>query len=146
MYLYGTTVPQPGKTYAIHPYSLQDGPSGKGANIAVTVDGTRVSMFHWEGASTQKWECVEKNGWLGFICRASSGGSNGGYLGYDSSETLVCTAQYQDKWEDFQANLHNEGIELEMRKDDHLAYVGIVGQTLKMLADRVTWWGFTEWV
>lgn len=51
MYLYGTVVPEPGKNYAIHPYSLASG----GSNVAVTVaDGTEAQLRHWEGADTQK--------------------------------------------------------------------------------------------
>ncbi|KAG2146879.1 uncharacterized protein EDB93DRAFT_1147873, partial [Suillus bovinus] len=139
MDLYKTVTPIPGKTYAIHPYSDQDNPclSVKGAEVAVTVDGSSVCIRYWEGAASQKWECVEKNGWLGFICRASTGGANGAYLGYNVYEVLVTLAVV----------VHDDGCEWKMRKDDHLAYVGIVyASELKMLPDRTTNWGFTEWV
>ncbi|CAB4432827.1 unnamed protein product [Rhizophagus irregularis] len=143
MILNGTGVPEVGKAYAIHPYSVEDG----GASTVVTVQGTSVSMSEWAHSSNQKWECVEKDGWIGFICRKSTASENGAYLGYNKYEVLVCEAQYQDKWEDFQVVKHDQGCKLEMCKDDHLAYVDIQSDnTLKMMADSTTWWGFTEWL
>jgi hypothetical protein len=136
--LAGDATPKVGTTYAINE---------KGGNSAVTIiNGTSVTMQDWNSLMTQRWECVEKDGWLGFICRASTASDNGAYLGYNSNEVLICSAQYQDKWEDFQAVLRDDGFQLEMRKDDHLAYVGVDGSDLKMLGDRTTWWAFTELV
>ena len=64
MNLTGNATPQPGKTYAINK---------KGSDTVVTVvDGTSVATRYWEGLASQKWECVEKDGWLGFISRAST--------------------------------------------------------------------------
>ncbi|KAG2146878.1 uncharacterized protein EDB93DRAFT_454054 [Suillus bovinus] len=147
MQLFKTVTPIPGRTYAIHPYSDKEHASGNGADVAVTVEGSNVCIRLWEGTTFQKWECVEKNGWLGFICRASTASPTGAYLGFNVYEVLVCTAQNQDKWEDFSVVLHDDGCAWQMRKDDHLAYVGMVNANeLKMLRDRTTKWGFTEWV
>ncbi|RYP46955.1 hypothetical protein DL769_011353 [Monosporascus sp. CRB-8-3] len=150
MYLYGSTLPQPGKSYAIHEYSVYEDFQGqKGSSNALTVSNTDVMIQKWEWQPTQEWECVEKDGWLGFICRASTAGKRGAYLGYNAKEYLVCTAQYQDKWEHFLVegvDGGNQGYWLKMRKEDHLAFVGIVEHHwTKMLRDPTTKWGFTEW-
>jgi hypothetical protein len=52
MYLYGTTTPEVGKTYAIHPYSAEDSSFGYGASTAITVEGSDVRMRVWEGNSS----------------------------------------------------------------------------------------------
>jgi hypothetical protein len=135
--LTGKATPQVGKAYGIHE---------KGTQSAVTVvNGTRVTMQNWNSLPTQRWECVEKDGWLGFYCRVAND-DKGAYLGFDVYEVLICAAQEQNKWEDFQAVSCNDGYQWEMRKDDRLAYVGIKGSELKMLRSRTTWWAFTELV
>ena len=135
MYLAENPTPQPGKAYAINKKSI---------GTAVTVvDGTRVAMRYWEGLPTQKWECVKKDGWLGFICRAST--DCDAYLGHDDYDVLICKAPHHREWEHFQVMLHDEGFPWEMRKNDYLTLVGITGGGggLKVLAECTTWWSFT---
>jgi hypothetical protein len=95
----------------------------------------------------KKWEWVEKDGYLGFICRASTASYHGAYLGHNSDEYLICEAQCQKGWEDFQVIKEDEGCKWEMHKGDRITYVCKVdGYKLKMLHDRTTSWGFTEWI
>jgi hypothetical protein len=125
--------PQPGKTYAINK---------KGSDTVITVvDGSaHVAMRPWEGLASQKWECIETDGWLGFICRASSA-----HLGHDAKETVICWAPHHMANEHFQVVLHDEGFALEIRKDNRLAFIGITGggAGLKLSTRGTTWWGFT---
>ena len=137
MYFAENMTPQPGKFYAINK---------KGSDTVVTVvDGTSVAMRYWEGLATQKWECVENDGWLGFVSRASTEHDRGTYLGRDGNESLICSIPFHHAWEHFQVVSHEEGFALEMRKDDGLAFVGIAagGTGLKLLPKGTTWWGFT---
>ena len=137
MNLTENATPQPGKTYAINK---------KGSDTVVTVaDGTSVAMRYWEGLATQKWECVEKDGWLGFVSRASTLHDWGAYLGHDGNDSLICFAPHHRGWEHFQVVLHDEGFAWEIRKDDGLAFVGITagGSGLKLLPKGTTWWGYT---
>ena len=135
MYLQNV-IPQPGKTYTINK---------KGSDTVVTlVDGTNVAMRCWEGLPSQKWECVEKDGWLGFVSRASTTHDRGAYLGHDGNENLICSVPHHREWEHFQVVLHDEGFAWEIRKDNRLAFIGITsGSGLKMSPKGTTWWGFT---
>ena len=130
--------PQPGKTYAINK---------KGSDTVVTlVDGTNVAMRYWEGLASQKWECVETDGWLGFICRASTASDRGAYLGHDGGEAMRCLIPHHMEWEHFQVVLHDEGFAWETRKDNRLVFVGISGggTELKTTTTKgTTWWSFT---
>ncbi|WP_434524855.1 hypothetical protein [Photorhabdus asymbiotica] len=148
--LTGNDTPIPGKTYIIHPY-----PAGNYAT-AVTVASKfhavpgSVSLAIWESTEPlQQFECVERgNGdYLGFICRASPVNKHGAYLGYNAHEILVCQAQYQKKWEDMVViKRPSGGFEWCMRKDNHLAFVGVHGSIqLKILRKFTRTWGFTEW-
>ena len=137
MNLTENATPQPGKTYAINK---------KGSDTVVTlVDGSNVAMRYWEGLPIQKWECVEKDGWLGFVSRASTAYDRGAYLGHDSGDTLICRQPHHREDEHFQAVLHDEGFAWEIRKDNRLNFIGITdgGSRLKMSAKGTTWWGFT---
>ena len=136
MYFAENMTPQPGKTYAINK---------KGSDTVVTLDGTKVVMRCWEGLGTQKWECVETDGWLGFVSRASTV-SDRAYLRHNGGEDLECRqTHHHGWWESFQVVLHDEGFALEIRKEDRLAFVGITagGSGLKLLPKGTTWWGFT---
>ena len=129
--------PHPGKTYAINK---------KGSDSVVTIDGTNVVVRHWEGLETQKWECVETNGWLGFVCRASTAHSRGAYLGHDGNDGLRCSVPHHQSWEYFQVVLHEEGFALEIRNDatnHRISFIGIGGDGLRLLPKGTTWWGFT---
>ena len=137
MYFTENMTPQPGKTYAINK---------KGSDSVVTlVDGSNVAMRHWEGLPIQKWECVETDGWLGFVSRASTIHNSGAHLGRDGNDNLICLQPHHFRWEHFQVVLHDEGFALEIRKDDLLAFIGITagGSGLKLLHKGTTWWGFT---
>ena len=136
MYFAENVTPQPGKTYAINK---------KGSDAVVTADGTNVAMRHWEGLATQKWECVETDGWLGFVSRATTVHDSGAHLGHDGNDNLRCIIPHHSRWEHFQVVLHDEGFALEMRKEDVLTFVGITagGSQLKLLPKGTTWWGFT---
>ena len=136
MYTAENVIPQPGKTYAINK---------KGSDTVVTLDGTNVVMRYWENLPSQKWECVETDGWLGFFSRASTVSDRGAYLGHNGGDGLECRQSRHQVWESFQVVLHDEGFALEVRKDNRLAFVGITsgGNGLKMLPKGTTWWGFT---
>ena len=136
-------IPQPGKTYAINK---------KGSDAVVTlVDGTNVAMRRWEGLASQKWECAEKDGWLGFVCRASTAYDHGAYLGHDnhlghdSQDVLVCKQAHHMDDEYFQVVLHDEGFAWVMRRGNRNTLIGIAGDgsRLKPSAKGTTWWGFT---
>jgi hypothetical protein len=131
--------PHPGNTYAINK---------KGSDSVVTINGTNVAIRHWEGLETQKWECVEKNGWLGFVSHASTIHNRGAYLGHDGNGGLICSVPHHDSWEYFQVVLHDEGFALEIRNDvddNRISFIGITagGNGLKLLPKGTTWWGFT---
>ena len=118
----------------------------KGSDTVITVvDGTKVAMRYWEGLASQKWECAEKDGWLGFVNRASTTHDRGAYLGRDDYENLICLVPHHREWEHFQVVLHDEGFAFEIRKGDGFAFVGITGggTGLKMSTKGTTWWGFT---
>ncbi|CAG8543493.1 39123_t:CDS:2 [Gigaspora margarita] len=107
-----TTVPEVRKIYAIHSYSVED----EGASTAATIQEMMTGL----ASSAVNPPAID----------------HGVYLGYNSYEIIVCSAQYQDKWEDFQIVKHNKGFLMEMCKDDHLAYVNIFNDgSLKMQAD-----------
>jgi hypothetical protein len=137
MKLTENATPQPGKTYAINK---------KGSDTVISlVDGTKVAMRYWEDLASQKWECVEKDGWLGFVNRASTIYDRGAHLGHNGHDSLQCEAPHHRDWEDFQVVLHDEGFALEIRKDNRLAFIGITGggTGLKLSTKGTTWWGFT---
>ena len=140
MKLTENATPQPGKTYAINK---------KGSDTVVTlVDGTNVAMRYWEGLASQKWECAEKDGWLGFVCRASTAYDRGAYLGHDyhdSQQSLVCSKPHHRDDEYFQVVLHDEGFAWVIRKDNRNHFVGIGGDgsRIRISAKGTTWWGFT---
>ncbi|WP_426575436.1 hypothetical protein ACP179_00780 (plasmid) [Xenorhabdus stockiae] len=147
--LTGNDTPIPGKSYVIHRYPINPDDDWAGA---VTVYGKShpneggVYFAHWEDHPTQRFECVEGRGYLGFICRAAPAGDRGAYLGYDNYEMIICKAQYQQKWEDMEViKRESGGFEWMMRKDDHLAYVGVDHlNRMKILRDFTIPWGFTE--
>ncbi|KMJ43315.1 hypothetical protein AB204_20375 [Xenorhabdus khoisanae] len=150
--LTGNDIPIPGNSYIIHTYPIQEGPFEEYVN-AVTVDlgpnvpGT-VTMAEWDGRPSQKFECVENGGYLGFICRAAPASYHGAYLGYNAYEILICEAQYQQKWEDMVVIKRIDGgFEWCMRKDDHLGYISRNHSYPKliMLKDFTEAWGFTKW-
>ncbi|KGM29731.1 hypothetical protein GU833_03715 [Photorhabdus akhurstii] len=147
--LTGNDIPIPGKSYIIHPYPAGDYATAVTvASIFHAVPGS-VSLAIWESNTLhQKFECVWHGGYLGFICRASPVSDQGAYLGYDAHETLICKAQYQQKWEDMVViKRPSGGFEWCMRKDDHLAFVGVQGHIqLKIFKDFTGTWGFTEWL
>ena len=98
-----------------------------------------------------KWECAEKDGWLGFVCRASTAYDHGAYLGHDnhlghdSQDVLVCKQLHHRDDEYFQVVLHDEGFAWVMRRDNRNTFIGIAGDgcRLKPSAKGTTWWGFT---
>ncbi|WP_323851880.1 hypothetical protein [Xenorhabdus szentirmaii] len=147
--LTGNDTPTPGKSYAIHEYPINPNDDWAGALTVYSKFHARpgeVYFSHWEQHPHQVFVCVEKDGWLGFICRASPAGEHGAYLGYDNYEKIICKAQYQQKWEDMTfIKRESGGFEWLMRKDDHLAYVGFIGGNgLGILRDFTRPWGFTE--
>ena len=135
MYFAENMTPQPGKTYAINQ---------KGSDLVVTVNGQTVAMRHWEGLEAQKWKCVEKDGWLGFVSRASAVNQDA-YLGRDGNDSLVCLVSHHRDCEYSQVVLHDEGFAWEILNGDRLAFIGITvnGTGLKLLPKGTTWWGFT---
>ena len=73
------------KTWSPTGENLCDYYSKKGSGTVVTVvNGSNVAMRCWEGLASQKWECVEKDGWLGFVSIP-----HGAYLGHDAVESVI---------------------------------------------------------
>ena len=93
MYIAENVIPQPGKTYATNK---------KGSDTVVTLDGTNVVMRYWENLPSQKWDCVETDGWLGFFSRASTVSDCDAYLGHNSGDGLECRQSCHQGWESFQ--------------------------------------------
>jgi len=121
--------------------------------LAVTVNtGSNtpgdVTMSVWEGHTSQKFECVEFGGYIGFICLVAPASPHGAYLGYNTQERLICEAQYEKEWEQMVVNkISSGGFEWCMRKDNHLAFVSYkkAYPHLMILKDFTETWGFTEW-
>jgi len=99
----GSSVPWPDATYII-----TERPSG----CVITLrDG--VILLEKPGkrsGGSIYWECIEKDGWLGFRSPAS-----GKYLGHDMSGKLVCDGPRLHRWERFCVRSRpNEGYILLM--------------------------------
>lgn len=128
--------PVEGKQYAINIF---------GTSMALTcVNSTALVLENWQNKTTQHFRCTMYDGYVGFIC-AGAGGGSGRYLGFDSSETLVCKAYYQRDYEHIHPRADPAGgFMFFMHKDDRLAPVLQISPTkLKMMASSTTRFGFT---
>ena len=87
------SVPWPGSKYIIRSKETGD---------IITVEQGRVVVgeFRWD----RPFECVERNGWLGF-----RDPSYNTYLGYNEHGAVVCSAKKQGWWEDFCVRQKPEG-------------------------------------
>ena len=100
-------------------------------------------MRYWKSLPIQKWEGVEKDGWLGFVSRASTAYDCGAYMGHDSGETRICERPHHREDEYFQVVLHGARFAWEICKDNHLEFIGITDgrSRLKISTKGTTWWG-----
>ena len=128
--------PVEGKQYAINVF---------GTLMALTcVNSTALVLQNWQNKTTQHFRCTMYDGYVGFIC-AGAGGDSGRYLGFDSSETLVCKAHYQRGWEHIHPRADPAGgFMYFMHKDDRLAPVLQISPTkLKLMASSTIRFGIT---
>ncbi|XDG03957.1 hypothetical protein ABKA04_003572 [Annulohypoxylon sp. FPYF3050] len=136
-FISGDDAPVEGRDYAINLLGTTE--------VLTCVNDTELIQEKWHGRDTQRFRCVNYNGFTGFIC-AGAGGGSGRYLGYNSSEVLVCKAYYQRQWEHiFVRPEPAGGFKLWMFKDENLAQVTKVDNTqFKMVAKSNTRFGFTR--
>ncbi|KAK6359014.1 hypothetical protein TWF696_000186 [Orbilia brochopaga] len=135
-FITGDDAPEEGHEYAISLVGT--------TKVLACINGTELSVDHWHGEPAQRFRCVTKEGYMGFIC--SGAGGSGRYLGYNAHEVLACQAYYQRKWEHiFPRADPAGGFMLWMFKDDNLAPVMQVGRTeFKMMASSTTRFSFTK--
>jgi hypothetical protein len=90
-----SAVPWPGSSFIIR---------AAGSASVLTLRDGQVVLGSPGGRGDIYWECVERNGWLGFRAPAS-----GLYLGHDMLGRLCCGAKKHQAWENFCARLRPEG-------------------------------------
>jgi hypothetical protein len=93
--LSSSSVPWPGSTFIIRSVS-----SG---HVITLLDG-QVTLAPPGGRGSMHWDCVEAKGWLGFRNNVS-----GRFLGHDPRGRLICSADRQQGWENFVAQLKPDG-------------------------------------
>ena len=109
-------------------------------HLMITVVGGGLKVCdHITGRGGFHWECVEKNGWLGF-CNSVSGT----LIGHNSRGAYIAAATLHRQYEGFCARRHPEGgYILVTRHSDNLLSmkVGLSG-TLVETKDEGTRWEF----
>ncbi|KAF3937800.1 hypothetical protein ABW19_dt0205833 [Dactylella cylindrospora] len=119
-------IPWPGKTYII-----QDRKSG---NVITLMEGSislEAPTSKGVEVGGQQWECIMKEGWLGFKNPVS-----GRFLGHDSRGYLQADAVEQHSWEEFCVRQHPEGgYVLFLRHYDGLEHIGLSWGRLAKVGD-----------
>ncbi|KAF1961490.1 hypothetical protein CC80DRAFT_402373 [Byssothecium circinans] len=88
-------IPWPGSCYIIR---------SSGSASVITLKDGQISLSPPGGRGSIYWDCVERNGWLGFRAPAS-----GLFLGHDMGGRLCCGAKKHQSWENFCARARPEG-------------------------------------
>lgn len=85
-----SAIPWPGSKYIIRSVLT-------GQVITLEKSSGRIVLGYPEGDSVFRWDCVERDGWMGF--KADDGLDR--FLGYDKREHLCCVAPRHELWEFF---------------------------------------------
>lgn len=124
--------PWPGNTFVIY---------NKETGLSITVVGGKLQVspeFTLRGG--YHWDCVEKNGWLGFRNCVS-----GRFIGHDSKGNFIANVSHHQGHEYFCARRHPEGgYILLMRHGDNMVKmaIGNDGKSLIETKNEGTRWEF----
>jgi hypothetical protein len=105
-----SSVPWPGSTYIIR--STSTSTSG---HVITLLEG-QVLLEEPGGRGSSYWDCIEKDGWLGFRNPVS-----GNLLGHDDAGKLRCFTDRQGDWEYFCVRMRPEGGFVLLLRDGHRA-------------------------
>jgi hypothetical protein len=93
-----SSAPWPGSTYIIRSTS-----SFSSGHVITLLEG-HIVLAKQGGRGSIHWDCVEKDGWLGFRNPVS-----GKFLGHDDSGALRCVVDHHQFWEYFCVRMKPEG-------------------------------------
>ncbi|KAI0838433.1 hypothetical protein F5Y06DRAFT_268068 [Hypoxylon sp. FL0890] len=128
------TVPWPGNTYII-----RDPKSGRQITL---VDGELRLEYHLGNQGGYHWQCIEKDGWLGFRSP-----SDNLHIGHDNCGNFIAQKTHHRDWEYFNTRAHPDGGHLLLTRRWNVQRkmtIGPDGQKLMETDGHGTAWQFEK--
>jgi hypothetical protein len=107
-----SSIPWPGRTFIIR---------SRTNDQVITFLNGEIILDRPGGLGTFRWQCVEKNGWMGFKDPASAL-----YLGFDQLSWLRCAVPHHQSWEYICPRIRPDGgYVLLIRHEEELLPLGL---------------------